>query len=116
MVMRSADAVADGMSEEVVCQLSRPEEAPDLSARERAALEYADRIATAHHDMDDELFHRLEEHFTEAEIIELGLHVAFCIGFGRVAMSWDLVDELPEGLRQEGTVAPWDADGDTHVR
>jgi len=68
------------------------------------ALRSADAI-------DDALFARLLEHFTEEEIVELGGHIAFCIGFGRVAMSWDLVDDLPEGLREPGVVGPWDAAG-----
>ena len=109
MARRSPDAIGDGVSEELVCELVRPEEAPDLTDRERAALAYADRLAVAHHDIDDEVFDRLRVHFTDEEIIELGLHIAVCIGLGRVAMSWDLVDELPEGLRADGPVGPWDA-------
>lgn len=111
MAMRSADAMADGMSEDLVCELVRPEEAPDLTDAERAALAYADAVATAHLDIDDALFDRLRRHLTEGEIVELGLHVAVFLGLGRVAMSWDLVDDLPPALRRDGTVGPWDADG-----
>ena len=111
MALRSADAIDDGLTEALVCELERPEEADDLTERERAALEYADKLSIAHHSIDDALFARLREHFTEEEIVELGAHIAFCIGFGRVAMSWDLVDDLPNGLRQEGVVGPWDAAG-----
>ena len=111
MALRSADAIDDGLTEVLVCELERPEEADDLTERERAALEYADKLAVAHHSIDDALFARLRDHFTEEEIVDLGAHIAFCIGFGRVAMSWDLVDNLPDGLRQEGVVGPWDAAG-----
>jgi AhpD family alkylhydroperoxidase len=109
MAKRPPDAAAGGVSEELVCELVRPEEAADLTERERAALAYADRLAAAHHDMDDALFDRLREHFSDEEVIELGLHIALFIGLGRVAMSWDLVDELPEAMRAQGPVGPWHA-------
>jgi AhpD family alkylhydroperoxidase len=111
MSLRSAEAIDDGLTEALVCELRSPEESDDLTQRERAALEYADKLSIAHHDIDDALFARLEEHFTEEEIVELGAHIGFCIGFGRVAMSWDLVDDLPDGLREPGVVGPWDAAG-----
>ncbi len=111
MALRSAEAIDDGLTEVLVCELRSPEESDDLTQRERAALEYADKLSIAHHDIDDALFARLAEHFTEEEIVELGAHIAFCIGFGRVAMSWDLVDDLPDGLREAGVVGPWDAAG-----
>jgi AhpD family alkylhydroperoxidase len=111
MARRSADAIDDGLTEELVCELERPEESDDLTERERSALEYADKLSTAHHAVDDALFARLREHFTEEEIVELGANIGFCLGFGRVAMSWDLVDDLPEGLRASGVVGPWDAAG-----
>jgi AhpD family alkylhydroperoxidase len=111
MALRSADAMGDGLTEELVCDLRSPEESDDLTEPEQAALEYADKLSIAHHTVDDAVFTRLREHFTEAEIVELGAHIGFCIGFGRVAMSWDLVDDLPEGLRASGVVGPWDAAG-----
>jgi AhpD family alkylhydroperoxidase len=111
MSLRSAAAIEDGMTEALVCELVKPEEAPDLTERERVALDYADKLSIAHHDIDDTLFERLRDHFSEEELVGLGAHIAFCIGFGRVAMSWDLVDDLPEGLRREGVVGPWDAPG-----
>lgn len=111
MALRSIDAIQDGLTEDLVCELRAPEESDDLDERERAALEYADKLSIAHHSIDDALFVRLREHFTEEELVELGAFIGFCIGFGRVAMSWDLVDDLPDGLRESGVVGPWDADG-----
>ncbi len=37
MSLRSAEAIEDGMTEALVCELVSPEEAPDLTQRERAA-------------------------------------------------------------------------------
>lgn len=54
------------------------------------ALEYADRMALDHHNMDDGFFERLHEHFTDAQIVELGMMIGQFIGFGRLLMVLDL--------------------------
>ncbi len=110
MARRTQAAVVDGLTEELVCQLEAPEEGPDLSDRERAALHYADLMATRHLDISDATFDRLREHFTDAEVIELGIHCAIFVGFGRLSMSWDLIDDLPERFRDRSApVTPWDS-------
>lgn len=111
MAVRSGAAIEDGLDEGAVCSLERPYEAPDLSAAERVALRYADVLATDHLAADDALFDELREQLTEDEIVDLGIHVGTCVGFGRMAMSWDLVDDLPEDLRADGPVAPWSTRG-----
>lgn len=53
-------------------------EASDLfDARERLALEYADAITFTDRDVDDELFGRVREQFSDDEIIELTMVVAW---------------------------------------
>jgi AhpD family alkylhydroperoxidase len=111
MAMRSAEAIDDGLSEDVVCELAAPATAESLTDRERAALRYADLLSTAHLEIDDTTFDLLRPHFTEGEIVELGVSIAIFIGLGRVAMSWDLVDDLPAAYRQSGVVGPWDGSG-----
>jgi AhpD family alkylhydroperoxidase len=110
MALRSQDAVDDGLTEALVCELQTPE-AEGLTDAERAALIYADHLSIAHNEVDDDLFVLLREHFSEIQILELGAQVAFCLGFGRVAMSWNLIDDLPAGLRAPGPVGPWDSEG-----
>lgn len=108
MAVRYAPAVAEGVTEELVCELARPEEAPNLTERERAAVLYADLVASNHMVVSDETFDELRRHFTEPEIIELGAHVAYCLGFGRVAAGWDMVDDLPERFHERGKqLTPW---------
>lgn len=108
MSVRSAAAVADGLTDGAVCSLERPEEAADLTAAEKSALRYADLLANDHFSIDDDTFDDLRRYFTDAEVVELCAHVGLCVGFGRVAMSWDLVDELPPSFRGEAdTVVPW---------
>jgi alkylhydroperoxidase family enzyme len=107
MSVRYSYGVEDGLTEGLVCSLEQPEEAEDLTDAERAAIAYADLMATNHFGVDDQTFARLREHFSEPEIMELCFHVAFYVGFGRMAMSLDMVDDLPEAYRADGRVAPW---------
>lgn len=94
--------------EDLVCSLEKPEESEDLTDAERIALEYADRMATNHLSIDDAFHDRLREHFSEAEIVELGMNMALCIGFGRLEATWDVIDELPSRFRERGAViTPW---------
>ena len=112
MAVRSARAIDDGMDDGAVCSLQRPYESPDLTEAEQSALRYADLLAVDHLSIDDSTFADLRTHFTEDEVVELGIHIGVCVGFGRLAASWDLIDELPDQLRTEtGTAAPWHVAG-----
>jgi alkylhydroperoxidase family enzyme len=107
MAMRYPAAIEDGLTEELVCSLERPYEAEDLSEADRAALRYAELMATDHLSIDTAVYDELRRHFSEPEIVELGTSVAFCIGFGRLAASWHVVEHLPERFQEEGVVTPW---------
>jgi len=110
MAMRYPSGLDDGVTEDLVCSLERPYDAPDLTEAERAALAYADISATDHFAITDETFAKLREHFTEREIVELGLQTAYFIGFGRLVAAWDMVEELPDSFsRNAGVAAPWAA-------
>lgn len=109
MAIRYQSAVDAGVTENLVCSLARPFEAPDLTAAEKAALAYADLSATDHLSIDDAMFATLRQHFDEAQIVELGMWIANCIGFGRLAAAWDMVEELPESYQDKSAeqLAPW---------
>tara|TARA_B110000285_G_C15098810_1_gene603721 strand:+ start:274 stop:552 length:279 start_codon:yes stop_codon:yes gene_type:complete len=57
---------------------------------ERLALEYAERLATDHHSMDDAFFDRMRTEFTDEQILELGMMIGQFIGFGRLLAALDL--------------------------
>ena len=57
---------------------------------ENLALEYADRLATDHHNMDDAFFDRLKEHYSDGQVLELGMMIGQLIGFGRLLAVLDL--------------------------
>lgn len=110
MAIRYSDAVADGVTEGLVCSLERPQEAENLTAAEKAAIRYGELMATDHLAIDDALYEELRQHFTEAQIVELGMTVAFFVGFGRLAATYHMVEELPEAFRKAEKIAPWGAD------
>ncbi|HEY6964190.1 MAG TPA: carboxymuconolactone decarboxylase family protein [Erythrobacter sp.] len=110
MAIRYSDAVADGVTEGLVCSLERPQEAENLSAAEKAAIRYGELMATDHLAIDDAVYADLRRHFSEAQIVELGMTVAFFVGFGRLAATYHMVEELPEAFRTAETIAPWGAD------
>ncbi len=109
MAIRYQVAVDDGVDEALVCSLEKPYEADDLTPAEVVALRYADLFATDHLAIDDTTYDGLREHFTEAEIVELGLNCAMFVGMGRLAATWDVVDQLPERFqaRDAGPITPW---------
>lgn len=112
MAIRYQDGIDDGVDEQLVCQLADPPSAPDLSDREKAAIRFADLMATNHLAISDETIQDLKRLFSEPEIVELGMNIATFVGFGRLAMAWDMVDELPEEYldRSGANVTPWSGD------
>jgi AhpD family alkylhydroperoxidase len=113
MAVRYHDGAAEGVDESLVCQLASPDDAPDLTEAERAALRFADRMATDHLSIDDAAIADLRQHFTEPELVELGMNIAAFVGYGRLSMALDMIDELPERFRSAAgaIVTPWNADG-----
>jgi AhpD family alkylhydroperoxidase len=108
MAMRYQSGIDDGLTEDLVCSLERPAEAPDLTEAEKAALAYADVSATNHFAISDENFAELRRFFTEPQIVELGLWVGYFIGFGRMVAAWDMSEELPDAFKDKTAKAtPW---------
>ena len=110
MAIRYSDAVADGVTEGLVCSLERPQEAENLTAAEKAAIRYGELMATDHLAIDDAILADLRAHFSEAQIVELGMTVAFFVGFGRLAATYHMVEELPEAFQTADKIAPWGAE------
>jgi alkylhydroperoxidase family enzyme len=82
MKARYAGARHAGATEEKIAAID-DESSTLLSARERAAIRYAEKLAIDHHNVTDALWADLRRHFSEAEIIELTVHVTLYIGLGR---------------------------------
>ena len=112
MAIRYQDGVDAGIDEDLVCSLEKPQEAEDLSDAEKAAIEYGELFATNHLAIDDSVYENLRKYFSEAEVVELSITVAWFVGFGRLAATYHMVEELPEAFQNENSekLTPWDED------
>lgn len=80
--MHWADLVRQDADPRHLNALAGWREAPFFSARERAALHWAERVnAVPHADPDDAAFAELRAHFDETEIAELGFAIAAIVAW-----------------------------------
>ena len=107
MAIRYTDALNDGVTEDLVCSLEKPAEADNLTDAEKAAIRYGELMAADHLSIDDDVYDELRKHYSEAQIVELGMTVAFFVGFGRLAATYHMVEELPADFQGEEKVSPW---------
>jgi len=91
---RDGEKVEDGFFESV--ENWRTAEAFD--DRTRLAAEYAERYAIDHHNLDDEFFARMGEHYSQRELVELSMCIGSWIASGRLnhVLGLDSVCALPE--------------------
>ena len=112
MAIRSQDGVEAGIDEDLVCSLEKPEEADDLSEAEKAAINYGELFATNHLAINDSVYDNLRNYFSEEEIVELSITVAWFVGMGRLAATYHMVEELPKAFQNEDKkqLTPWNED------
>ena len=102
--VRSNVARAEGLDEALVNDLLN--QGARLSPREKAAIEYADLFKSGDEAIDsDDVYARLRKHFSEKEIIELGMLCAQTVGVGRLVrslniVSWEEACELNPSLSE----------------
>ncbi len=90
--VRSSVAKAEGLTEAMIGDLFAFETSPHFSAREKAALRYANLFKQGEHAIDkDEVYADLQKHFSDEEIIELGLLCAQTDGVGKFVKSLNVV-------------------------
>ena len=78
------------MTEAMVEALGQAGAAPDLTPREKLAVQFAELLAVNHKQIDDDFFAALKQAFSAAQIIELGLLIGVFIGYGRLLSVLDL--------------------------
>ena len=90
--MHSKDARAAGETEQRLYALNAWRETPFFSDRERAALEWAERITNiaVDHAPDDVFFH-VRQFFSEAEMVNLTLAIVAINGWNRLAIAFRAV-------------------------
>lgn len=118
MTIRFEECLEDGLDQNAVCSLERPESTEHLSAKEKAAIAFTDTFANDWLSIDDKTFDGLREHFTEAEIVQLGMVCALHLGTGRLMAAFAVTEDLPETMQGEsgvGRFKPWEVDIDALV-
>ena len=84
-----------GIPSEKLAALASYAESPHFTEREKAALEFSERITRDDREVSDACFARLREHFTEPEIVEL----TFIIGYQTFASKFAKAFQLaPQGF------------------
>ena len=93
-----------GLSEELVGKLHDYENS-DLPERTKWALRLADRISEGGFQADESFYEFLRRYFTEDQILDLGMTIAFMFGWQRFIDAFGIVPDR----WQEGTaVMPWE--------
>ena len=82
---RKHDSITD---EDVACLLTPGH--GTLTPQEQIAIEFLDLLSADHHAIDDEFYKRLGEHFTAAQIVELGFTCASAMGLHRFIHTLDI--------------------------
>jgi len=78
MAGRHSAAVAEGMTEDVVCQINAAHR-PDMTPAENAAVNFALKFANDHQSITDADKQALREHFNEQQVVELALLCIMCL-------------------------------------
>lgn len=80
---RAPSVLEAGVTEELYQHLEDAGTYTGYTERQRLAIEFAERFATDHRGIDDELFNRLRSAFTDPEVLDLTMCVAVYLGLGR---------------------------------
>tara|TARA_Y100000589_G_C27019475_1_gene574294 strand:+ start:258 stop:560 length:303 start_codon:yes stop_codon:yes gene_type:complete len=84
MHARFAVARQEGLTEEKISAIDNYRDNTLFSDSEKAAIQYADVMAGDHKSASAELFDELRRHFSESEIVELGMRISTFLGYGRL--------------------------------
>jgi alkylhydroperoxidase family enzyme len=84
----------DSITEEDVACLVAPG-GSQLTEQERMAVEFLDLLSADHHAIDDDVYRRLGEVFTAAQIVELGFTCANTMGLHRFIHTLDVFGTNP---------------------
>jgi len=89
-----------GVDEELYAHVEEWRDWPGYSEPERLAIEYAERFALDHKNIDDAFFARLREHFSDADILDLTICIGNWLAFGRLTMLLDLDEACETRVRE----------------
>lgn len=81
---KAARLAADTLTETEAVGVDDLDGIPTYTERERAAIEFAELMAVDHFAIDEAVIESLQEHFDNAELLELMMMTGQYIGFGRM--------------------------------
>jgi len=84
--------VRRGATEDLVSKLA-DYETSDLPDRTKAALRLADRLSGEHPVVDRALYDELRAHFSEDQIVDLGMTITFASGWQRFIEAFGIVPD-----------------------
>jgi alkylhydroperoxidase family enzyme len=95
MDIRHAVGVKVGVPAEKLADVLTYPRSPNFSERERAALQFCERIIRDDLDVSEECLGKVREHFTEAETVELTFIIGYQTFASKFAKAWRLA---PQGF------------------
>jgi alkylhydroperoxidase family enzyme len=90
-----------GMDDDLYNAVGRYYEVDDFTEREKLAIEYGERFAIDNTTIDDAFWARIAEHFSDAEMLELTMVAAFCVGVGRALQVLDVAVDFDVNWSRE---------------
>jgi alkylhydroperoxidase family enzyme len=91
--------VRRGATEDLVTKLA-DYEASDLPERTKAALRLADKLSGDYRSVDPAFVEGLRAHFTDGQILDLGMTISFASGWQRFIEAFGVV---PDGWSESGS-------------
>jgi AhpD family alkylhydroperoxidase len=92
---RAPSVVEAGVTEEHYEHLADYRTWPGYTARQRLAIEFAERFVADHRAIDDEFFTAMRAAFADDEILDLTLCCAVYLGLGRTLEVLGITDNCP---------------------
>ena len=94
MAARYTAGTPDELPDDVVAALPAADRSPHFDAREKAAVRFAQKLASDHFTVGDDDYAELHRHFTEKQIVQLGMLITVQIGIGRFVHSLQATDQV----------------------
>ncbi len=95
MDIRHAVGVKVGVPPRKLADILTFQESPYFNERERAALQFCERVIRDDLEVSDDCLARVREHFTEPEIMELTFIIGYQTFASKFAKAWRLA---PQGF------------------
>jgi alkylhydroperoxidase family enzyme len=95
MDIRHAVGVKQGLDAATLAELAHWRDSAAFTARERAALALCEEIVRDDHEVSDECFARVREHFSEGDTVELVMVIGYQVFASKFAKAFRLA---PQGF------------------